>query len=381
MLNFINSIKYAILSRLAWPFFVSVYIVVQAVRVIPRFYQRAVMRNDVPSCLAIEAGQQGWSSIEFKELERSATEFLGKTGFIKVTVDKSKPYVPQVRKVICNPMVTHYLYDPRTGSQNFLTGMSESIHIAFLMARYRVVPVVYLTDLSVRLWRCQAAVVSVIRGVVITFMMPKRVQAIFPHRRLVGPSLMPLSVETLERLQKTRIDLIASNSIKNLVRFSGSLYEPRTSFLRQFESMLALTNHQSEILGRDLGSIRVTDDEYWRRLSSAAIVITTSEQAIQSGTDMVWIPHLVYRYLEVLASGSLLLAATVPGISRYFEPGKHFVSYDSIGDAVKKASYYLDNSKEAEKIRTAGHQKAVNLIRSHTFWVQIDTALGSESFT
>lgn len=376
-----TSIKFAVFARLPWLPYISAYFLVKTLRLIPGFYRRPVSTIGQPSCLAIEAGSEGWNAIEFKELERSATEFFGSAGFAKVVVDKSKPYVPQVEEVLRNPLVSHYFYDPRTGRQNLWGALTESIRIAILVARYRVVPVVYLTDLSVRVWRCQAAAVSASSGAVITFMMPKRVQPIFPHRRLIGPCLMPFSIETLERLQRVRLDLVATNAIQNLVRFTGSLYEPRTTFLTQFKAKLAKTSHHAELLGRELGSARVKDDEYWLRLSTAAIVITTSEQAIQRGTDWTWIPHLVYRYLEVLAAGSLLLASPVPGVSRYFEPGKHFVSYDSLDDAVQKASYYLDHPQEAEKIRKAGHEKAANLIRMHSFWVQIDTAIGSESFS
>lgn len=376
-----TSIKTALLASLPWLPFVSVHLLVKTLRLIPGFYRRGIRPLDQPSCLAIEAGPQGWTAIEFKELERSAIEFFGAAGFTKVVVDKSKPYVPQVEEVLCNTLVSHYFYDPRTGRQNLWGALTESIRVAILMARYRVVPVVYLTDLSVRVWRSQAAAVSATSGAVITFMMPKRVQPIIPHRRLIGPCLMPFSIETLVRLQKIRLDLVATNSIRNIVLFTGSLYEPRTTFLKQFKANLAKTSHQVELLGRELGSARVTDEEYWQRLSSAAIVITTSDQAIQPGTDWTWIPHLVYRYLEVLASGSLLLAAPVPGVARYFEPGKHFVSFQSLEDAVEKARYYLDNPQEAEMIRIAGHEKAAQLIRIHTFWVQIDTALGFESFS
>ena len=41
------------------------------------------------------------------------------------------------------------------------------------------------------------------------------------------------------------------------------------------------------------------------------------------------LPHLVYRYTEVLASGSLLVAPIVPGVEEYFRPGVDFVSFQS----------------------------------------------------
>jgi hypothetical protein len=290
------------------------------------------------------------------------------------------PYVSQVKKILSSSDITHYFYDPRTGRQDFWSAFYDSFRIAILLSRYRVIPVVYLTDLSVRLWRGQAAAVSANNGVVITLMMPKLVQPIFPHKRLVGPSLMPFSDKTLNKLKQLRCQLALSNSIQPVVRFTGSFYEPRTTFLRRFKEKLDATGHHVEIFGRELGSPRVTDDEYWLRIGSSQIVITTADQALEAGRDWVWVPHLVFRYLEVLASGSLLLAPPVLGVSRYFESGVHFVSFESLEEAVEQARFYLDSWEEAEKIRKAGTKKAEELIRSYTFWLQIDAALGSDSF-
>lgn len=377
-MSFIRSVFFA---RLPWVNFLVTYLLIRIFRLLPGFYLRQAQPLTMKCYLAIEAGAQGWNAIEFKELYRSASEYFGADSVMRVVIDRASPYTPQVEEVLSNRQITHYLYDPRTGRQDFWGAFSESVHIAILLARYRVTPVVYLTDLSYRLWRCQAAAASAVNGAVVTFMMPKQVQPIFPHRRLVGPSLMPFSIETLDNLQRSRLELVAANSMQRVVRFTGSLYEPRTTFLRHFKEELANTDHRVEVLGRELGSPRVTDEEYWRRLSSAAIVITTADQAVQAGTDWTWIPHLVYRYLEVLASGSLLLAPPVPGVSRYFQPGKHFVGFESLEDAIEKARFYLDHPKEAETIRMAGHEKAAQLIRIHSFWLQIDTALGSESFS
>ena len=116
--------------------------------------------------LAIEAGTQGWNAIEFKELYRSASEYFGADSVMRVVIDKAIPYTPQVEEVLSNRQITHYLYDPRTGRQDFWGAFSESVHISILLARYRVIPVVYLTDLSYRLWRCQAAATSAVNGAV-----------------------------------------------------------------------------------------------------------------------------------------------------------------------------------------------------------------------
>jgi len=327
----------------------------------------------------VEAGERGWESIEYKEIYQSAQEFIGKDAVHKTVVDKSQSYVSQVHEVLKINPVTHFLYDPRSGSQEYLKGFYEAVMIALLFARYRVVPIVYLTDLSFRLWRCQAAAVSAANGVVVTFMMPKRVQPIFPHRRLVGPSLMPFSRQLLDSLETARTDLHKTKKIEPIVRFTGSLYEPRTTFLSSLTDKLQKKGKQLEVLGRELGSKRVSDEEYWRRISSAQIVITTAVQASQPGIDWEWVPHLVYRYLEVMAAGSVLLAPAVPGVEKYFKPGEHFIAFDTLDSASEQASYFLDNPKKLEVIRKAGHERARELVRSHSFWIQVDTALGFEA--
>jgi hypothetical protein len=368
------------LGQLPRLYFAIACLFINVGRLFPFFYRAPNFHPHERSFLAIEAGERGWESIEFKELYQTACEYLSVAEVHRIVITSSESYLFQVEAALKEFQFTHYLYDPRTGRQSFLGGLIDSVRVSVLLARYRVTPIVYLTDLSVRVWRGQAAAVSATNGVVVTFMMPKLVKPIFPHRRLVGPSLMPFSVKTLDCLagQRSEASELAAPP-KNLVRFTGSMYEPRRTFLANLSLELSRTGHVLEVLGRDLGSRRESDAEYWRRLCSATVVITTADQAIQSGTDMVWVPHMVYRYLEVLASGSLLLAPRTPGISRYFLPDKHFASYGSLEEAAEKARFYLDRPHEREVIRLAGHKMASELIRSRLFWITVDSALGPES--
>jgi hypothetical protein len=370
----LNRIKVYILTRAAFVPYMIVKCILSLTAIV-NFSNRKNFSDGCTVVLCIEAGTKGWESIEYKEIYKSAVEYIGEKRVVKLEVIGDKDYIRQLNEVIKSRSVTHYLYDPRTGSQRYLRGLFQSLQVALLLYRYRITPIVLLTDLSVRMWRCQAAMVSSMSGLVVSFMSSQKVQPIFPHKRLIGPSLMPFSNETLNYLvnfsnhnfQQTRDPCI---------RFTGSLYEPRTSFLNQLKDTLTRSGYEFEILGRAIGSTRVSDEEYWKRLSSALIIITTADQMHQSGTDWTWINHLVYRYLEVLAAGSLLLAPSVPGVNRYFIPGVHFVSFNSEADASIKARYYLDHPEEANKIARAGHKKATHLIRANVFWLQIDTALG-----
>ena len=128
-----------------------------------------------------------------------------------------------------------------------------------------------------------------------------------------------------------------------------------------------------------MGSARVSDLEYWERLCYADVVVTTSDQVELDASDWHEVPNLVYRYLEVLVSGSLLVAQDVPGVARFFTPGIHYVGFNTPENAVEKISYYLDNSEERRNIAANGRLRAESLINSRIFWVSIDAMLSKDS--
>lgn len=329
------------------------------------------------STLCIEAGVRGWESIEFKELYQSAAEYLQPEHVNKLIVKPEQDYVQQVAEILSTHRITHYLYDPRTGSQSLWPGLWQSIRVALLLQKYNVVPIVLLTDLSVRTWRAQGAIVSARRGLVVCFMAPRRVGPIFPHGRLLGPCLMPFSAATRQMLDS----LIGQKPHHATPRalFAGSLYEPRTTTLEVICSGLAERGLVFEIKGREIGTARVSDREYWLRLCHSDIIVTTADQMIQGGTDWTEIPHLVYRYLEVLASGALLVAHDVPSVRRYFTPGVHFVAFDSADNAIKVITHYLENDYDRLAIARKGKERADALISARSFWMLVDSSLGSDS--
>jgi len=337
------------------------------------------LRRRTDSHLCIEAGEKGWESIEFKELYQSACEYLFSNNVHRLIVKGDKNYLKQIADILKSEPITHYLYDPRTDNSDVLLWrpLWQSLRVAILLQKYGVVPIVLLTDLAVRSWRTQAALVSARRGVVVCFMSSRRISSIFPHRRLIGPSLMPISVQTMQMLNR----LIAGRkkSKPATALFAGSLYEPRTKILEQIRSGLASSGFVFEIKGRQMGSARVSDEEYWSSLCFSDIIVTTADQAIQDTNDWNHIHHLVYRYLEVLASGAMLVAQDVPGVNRYFTPGVHFVSYDTPENAVKVIAHYLHYDVERLRIAKQGKDRANDLIASRVFWVIIDSVLSGDS--
>jgi hypothetical protein len=328
--------------------------------------------------LCLEAGIKGWDLIEYKEVLASAEEYLGKANVRKIVIDRSLPYVEQVRQAVCEHRPTHYVYDSRTGREKWLSGLVDSFRIAMLFQFYGVVPICVLTDLPVRAWRAQTAVVSARRGVVVSLMSPRDVMPIFPHSRILGPQLMAFSSGTLTKLIELDAQLQNKFVEKSLV-FTGSLYEPRTSLLECVQRGLAPHGINLEIKGRALGSRRFSDDDYWRSLGSATMVITTANLCEQTGVDWPWVSHLIYRYLEVPAVGSVLVAQEVPGLRRYLLPDVHYICYATPEEAVEKIAYYWNHPEALERIAIAGREKIRSLIRSSMYWICVDTALQSDS--
>ncbi len=329
------------------------------------------------SILCIESGVKGWELIEYKELYQSAIEFFGSEAVSKIEIYSSTNYISQIKNAIKNNKPTHYFYDARTGSQNQIKGLIQSIRIAILFQINGIIPVCLLTDCPMRTWRTQCGVVSAKRGIVLTLMSPKDIHTIFPHNRIIGPMTMPFSNKTslmLESLVKNK----NSNSNPSVI-FTGSLYEPRTSILKEIKNGLQKHNLDLEIKGRNLGEKKASDEDYWIRLVDATIVITTANQISSKDTDFTFLPHLIYRYIEVPASGSLLIAQSVPAIERYFRPNEHFISFETTEEAVDKISYYIKNKGERDRIAKNGFIKAQSIIKSNSYWVSIELALGKYS--
>ncbi len=370
--------KHTILPRLCFiPYYVAKVMLLALSAVY--WLSGSRFKRGADSHLCIEAGVKGWESIEFKELYQSACEYLPSENVHCLIVQPDKDYLKQINEILRSTPITHYLYDPRTDNSQVALWrpLWQSFRVAMLLHKQGVVPIVLLTDLAVRSWRTQAAVVSACRGVVVCFMSPRRIGSIFPHRRLLGPSLMPFSVRTMQML-----DGLIERRQKNepaTALFAGSLYEPRTTKLEQIRSGLASRGLVFDIKGRPMGSARVTDVEYWSRLCYSDIVVTTADQAIQRENDWNHIHHLVYRYMEVLACGALLVAQDVPSVRRYFTPGVHFVSYESAENAVEIIAHYIYNDVERLKIVQQGKSRANKLITSRIFWMLIDSSLGIDS--
>ncbi len=328
--------------------------------------------------LAVEAGVVGWTLIEYEELLATAIEYLGPSGVLKVSIEERKRYLKEIYKILQKSNVTHYIYDPRTGSQTWGTGIFQSFAIVAMFAWLRIIPVARLSDIADRKWRFQCAIVTAASGICTTVMEPSYLKWYFPHRRLVGPMLMALSHNQalhLQLLQRARL-----NKAINPVIFTGAMYEPRTTILLAIQNGLRNLGLDLVLQVRKIGDERDSNDAYWNRLVDAKIVVTTADHATGFGAESIDIPHLVYRYSEVLAAGSLLVAPMVPGIEQYFRPGVDFVCFSNTAEAVEKIAYYLDSESERILIAETGSERLRELTKAKTYWKLVDAALGTDGF-
>jgi hypothetical protein len=334
-------------------------------------------RQQVPRRLAIEAGTRGWELIEYQELYFSACEYLGESKVEQVTIDRRTHYLPQVIEALEKRSISHYLYDSRTGSEDWRLGLWQSFYVAWSCYIRGITPIATLTDLPVRRWRLQTAIVTSWSGVVISLMSKSRSKRLFPHKRIIGPSIMPFSDKTLSLIENLRLE--EASSPKEPIIFLGSLYEPRTSILKRINDCLSVYGLGVHIVGRQLGASKPHSTEYWRSMLRAEILVTTSDQVSGIGMDHLAEPHLIYRYLEATACGTLLVASRVVGLGRYLEDGREYIGFSSAEEAAEKILFYARHQAERQMIAEAGRKKAEQLIRSKVYWILVDASLGAHA--
>lgn len=331
--------------------------------------------SEVVICIA--AGEKGWESIEFQELRRSAREYLGEQGLIELAVSSPKTYLKQVWGVLAGSEVTHYLFDPRTGSQSFLASFFEALAIGMMLAYRGVIPIAYCTDISERNWRLQVALVTATKGVLVCFMASSAVTRIFPHRRVVGPSIMPFSVETFEKISGLR--RTSGKRYKEEVSFVGSLYEPRTTTLFKIRSLLAEKGISFDVSTRNMGEPKAPEVSYWKSLASSEIQVTTTSQIRHRGADLSEVNQLVYRATETLVCGAALVIEEAEGIDIFFQDRVHLYCYKTPEEAVSIVRELLADRSKLAAVKMAGKQRIEEIVRGQIFWRTIDSALGEFS--
>ncbi len=316
--------------------------------------------------ICIEAGRKGWNLIEYQEIAESAAEFFGVESVVRHEVSDRKRYIRDAHSAILATRPDFYWFDPRSGAQEPLRAVFQSVTLAVVLAWYGVTPIAWLADAPNRVWRLQAEVVTVRRGVCLSFMHPWTGGVRFAHGRIHGPCLFPLSKATLYRLRSDRSQKPAG--LDPVVCFVGSLYEPRRSRLETLRDDLARRGVRLDLIAPELTGRRLTNDEYWTALVDSDILITTADHVVSEAQDAVNQPHFIFRYTEALAAGAALVAPIVKGSEEFIRAGHDYLPFESIDEAGEQILELHEDASLRSLIAEQGHEAIVRLIESGIFW-------------
>lgn len=328
--------------------------------------------RNLRTLVAIDAGENGWSLIEYQELHQSALEYLGEDGVVRVVIQDRDRHFRELRRALAEHPVTHCVFDPRSLSDHTVRSWCQTLGVALWSTSRGIVPIARLTDVQVRRWRLQTAVVTARAGTCAICMEPARAQTVCAHRSLVGPLPMALSRSTFASVSK----LSNSASITELsVVFTGALYEPRTTFLTALKDLLLERGVRLETRSRALGAPRTSNDQYWRDLANSGVVVSTSHMSVMRGQDNLRDTHFVYRFIEALAVGRPLVCTPVHGAEHLLEPGRHFLPGVDPESACEAVLALLNESELRERISSEGQRRVKELVEQNYFWREVDRTL------
>jgi hypothetical protein len=319
-----------------------------------------------PKKIGIEAGVIGWESVFLNETYAALEEFVGRSvQVLPIVINREKSYSRQILPKLIRKKFSHFVFDVRTGSQSKLPGIAQSYLVLIICTLSGTTPLVILTDGSNRWHRYQASILTAKKGQIITFLEPDLMQPLFPHPRVVGPQIMPISSSTIDKYSS--MAAISDDDFRQLL-FYGSVYPRRSDFLQSLRNYLDRTD--SGITLEVVAKSRNEPNVYWNQLAAQRVVITTTFQQYDGVTifDRQDINQLVFRVSEGLAMGCLVFSMHVPGIEKHFKPGSHFVEFSTSEDLGNKLIYYSKNLQEANAIANDGHKIMRAYSKEGVFW-------------
>lgn len=328
-------------------------------------------RRSQPVVVAVESGRIGWTQVYFEELLGSLEDYVGADAVRKQVVDRDLPYRPQFRAHQRRDDPSHLVLDVRTPPNRWRSALVDAYAVAWNVLAHGRTPVVVLTDAFHRRQRWHAGVLTCLGGVAVSFAPRRVMRPLFPHGRVIAPLPMPISRARLAWLEEVAREYPHDGT---LVSFIGFAYPPRTLLLEAVGARLAergitLTVH---------GDKSATNEQYWRTLAAADVVLTTCMQGPDRPfMDWIWEQQMVHRYHEATAAGSALVAARVEGTEAFFTPGVDFVEFVSVDDAVEAITALVHDPERRRRIAGAGHARSVEFVTTGLFWRAVDERLSS----
>jgi spore maturation protein CgeB len=114
----------------------------------------------------------------------------------------------------------------------------------------------------------------------------------------------------------------------------------------------------------------VPDDELIALYSRSHISLGFLDVYDRHDHSRAVLQHLHLREFEAPMSGALYCTGYMDELAEFFEPDKEVLVYRNQHELLDKVRYYLAHSDEAERIRHAGHMRA---LRDHTYHRRFET--------
>ena len=330
--------------------------------------------NDHQSpCLMISAGKLGWKSVFFEELEVSAEEVIGKTRVVSISIDRNSSHFKQMQLAITSYTPTHMIYDPRSGPQGKINSIIDSIQLKFLISRFNVVPIIILTDASVRQHRNQAILLSGTKGVIVCFLSYKLTKKYFANVSCIGPSLIPLGSHRYRK----NIPKFEPYNNDAIISFVGSNYPERQEFFNQLRTQLLVLKSKIAVNVREK-SENIDNETYWTAIDESPLIVTTtfqSRDATPLKLDFDDLNQMVFRISEALARQKLLFCMHVPGMEEYLVAGVHYVEFYNGLDLATKLVFYSKHKELQKNIAISGHRRFIEFQESGLFWRKVQNII------
>lgn len=112
------------------------------------------------------------------------------------------------------------------------------------------------------------------------------------------------------------------------------------------------------------------DDGYVQMYSRSKVSLGFAKVAAALG-DGTLVKQVRLRDFEAPMSGAFYVAEFSDELAEFFEPDREIVCFDEPDELVERVKYYLGHDDERERIRGAGHARAV---RDHTWQARLSAA-------
>ena len=155
--------------------------------------------------------------------------------------------------------------------------------------------------------------------------------------------------------------------------FIGTPYDNRIEFIDQLSMQLSTSIHVfsaewrkfKKILG-SRSNVNINDAIY---NSKYRMIINKSKIMLGFITRSNY-DDLSFRNFEITACGTFLLSQRSSLQERIFRKNIEAVYFDDIEDCVLKVDHFLSNSKEREKLASAGHKRSLELGLNNDFVIK-----------